>query len=71
MLTLDVCLRILVKVKEKFNPEVVVCQCGADCLAGDPMESFNLTQLSLGRCVSTLLSWKLPILLLGGGKSLS
>lgn len=54
--------------KEKFDPEAVVCQCGADGLAGDPNESFNLTPLSLGKCVYTLLSWKLPILLLGGGK---
>jgi acetoin utilization deacetylase AcuC-like enzyme len=60
--------RVLVKVKEKFDPEVVVCQCGADGLAGDPNESFNLTPLSLGKCVYTLKSWKLPILLLGGGK---
>ncbi|XP_053397773.1 histone deacetylase 8-like [Mercenaria mercenaria] len=59
--------RVLVKVKDKFDPEAVVCQCGADGLAGDPMESFNLTSLSLGKCVYTLLSWKLPVLLLGGG----
>ncbi|XP_052810380.1 histone deacetylase 8-like isoform X2 [Mya arenaria] len=58
--------RILVKVKEQYQPDVVVCQCGADGLAGDPMESFNLTPFALGKCLYTLLSWKLPLLLLGG-----
>ena len=60
--------RVLNKVNEQYKPGVVVCQCGADGLAGDPMESFNLTSLSLGRCVQLMLSWKLPILLLGGGE---
>ncbi|XP_067674880.1 histone deacetylase 8-like [Haliotis asinina] len=59
--------RVMTKVKEKFRPEAVVCQCGADGIAGDPMESFNLTPLGLGRCVYTLQSWKVPLLLLGGG----
>lgn len=58
----------MTRVKEKFRPEAVVCQCGADGIAGDPMESFNLTPLGLGRCVYTLQSWKIPLLLLGGGK---
>ncbi|XP_071078644.1 histone deacetylase 8-like [Haliotis cracherodii] len=59
--------RVMTRVKEKFRPEAVVCQCGADGIAGDPMESFNLTPLGLGRCVYTLQSWKIPLLLLGGG----
>ena len=59
--------RILTHVREKFNPEAIVCQCGADGLAGDPMESFNLTPVALAKCVHLLLSWKLPTLLLGGG----
>ncbi|XP_046578893.1 histone deacetylase 8-like [Haliotis rubra] len=59
--------RVMTKVKEKFRPEAVVCQCGADGIAGDPMESFNLTPLGLGRCVYILQSWKIPLLLLGGG----
>ncbi|XP_071134734.1 histone deacetylase 8-like [Mytilus edulis] len=59
--------RILNKVKETFRPEVVVCQCGADGLAGDPMESFNLTHKGLGKCLYFLLQWNLPTLVLGGG----
>ena len=60
--------RIIKKVKEKFDPEAVVCQCGADGLAGDPMESFNLTHTSLAKCVYFMMEWKLPMLLLGGGR---
>ena len=60
--------RVLNKVYEKYKPNVVICQCGADGITGDPMESFNLTPLAFGRCVQLMLSWKLPLMLLGGGK---
>ncbi|XP_060065441.1 histone deacetylase 8-like [Ylistrum balloti] len=59
--------RVIQKVRSMFKPEAVVCQCGADGLAGDPMDSFNLTPRSLGRCVYFILDWSLPTLLLGGG----
>ncbi|XP_052245189.1 histone deacetylase 8-like isoform X3 [Dreissena polymorpha] len=59
--------RVLLKVRDRFNPEAVVCQCGADGLTGDPNGAFNLTPNALGKCVYTLLSWKRPLLLLGGG----
>lgn len=59
--------RLLQKVRDVYKPEAVVCQCGADGLAGDPTESFNLTHLALGRCVYFILSWGLKTLLLGGG----
>ncbi|KAK3580273.1 hypothetical protein CHS0354_023511 [Potamilus streckersoni] len=59
--------RILTHVKDRYKPEVVVCQCGADGIAGDPMESFNLTPVALMKCIYLLLSWNLPIMLLGGG----
>lgn len=59
--------RVLNKVNDHYKPDVIICQCGADGVAGDPMESFNLTPLSLGRCVQLMLSWKLPVMLLGGG----
>lgn len=59
--------RVIQKVHTMFKPEAVVCQCGADGLAGDPMDSFNLTPLSLGRCLYYMLDWGLPTLLLGGG----
>ena len=55
------------EVRERFCPDVVVCQCGADGLANDPMDSYNLTPAALGECVQCLLAWQKPVLLLGGG----
>lgn len=59
--------RVMSEVKKRFKPSIVVCQCGVDTLAGDPMASFNLTQYSIGECVKYLMEWNLPLLLLGGG----
>lgn len=59
----------MAKVRSKYKPDAIVCQCGVDTLAGDPMASFNLTQFGVGRCVKNLLSWGIPTLLLGGGES--
>lgn len=61
-------LRVISKVKSKYKPDAIVCQCGVDTLAGDPMASFNLTQFGVGHCVKNLLSWNLPTMILGGGK---
>ena len=60
--------RIIEMVKDVFNPDVVVCQCGADALAGDPLSCGNLTHASLVNCVQLLLSLRCPTVLLGGGK---
>ena len=54
-------------VKRCYCPSAVVVQCGADTLADDPMQSFNLTSSGLGKCIHHVTSWKLPTLLLGGG----
>ncbi|XP_050391463.1 histone deacetylase 8 isoform X1 [Patella vulgata] len=59
--------RIMCKVKEVFKPEAVVCQCGADGLEGDPMQSFNLSPSSLGQCIQYIMSLNKPLVLLGGG----
>ena len=55
-------------VKQYYKPEVIVCQCGADTLASDPLGGFNVTAAAMTKCVDLILSWKLPILVLGGGK---
>ena len=60
--------RVMAEVRDRFEPEAVVVQCGADGLHGDPMQSFNLTVQGLGNCVSFILDWHLPTLLLGGGR---
>ena len=57
----------MAEVRDRFAPEAIVVQCGADSLHGDPMQSFNLTVQGLGNCVSFILDWRLPTLLLGGG----
>ena len=57
-------------VKTRYVPNVLVCQCGADGLAADPMESFNLTPLAYSRCVQYLMAWNVPLLLVGGGRLL-
>lgn len=54
-------------VRAQFNPLAVVMQLGADTMAGDPMCSFNMTPVGVARCLSSVLQWKLPTLLLGGG----
>ena len=58
------------QVKHKFAADAIVCQCGADGLAHDPMASYNLTPVGLGQCVKYLMSWRKPLLLLGGGKNI-
>lgn len=55
------------EVRAQFNPEAVVMQLGADTMAGDPMCSFNMTPVGVGKCLQYVLQWQLPTLLLGGG----
>lgn len=59
---------VLKEVYSSFNPEAVVCQLGADTIAGDPMCSFNLTPVGVGKCLRYILNWELPTLILGGGE---
>ena len=54
-------------VKGAFEPEVIVCQCGADGVAGDPLGGFNLTNKGMAKIVKYIADWKLPLLVLGGG----
>ena len=60
-------IRIVEQVKQCYCPSAVVVQCGADTLADDPMQSFNMTPSGLAKCIHHITSWKLPTLLLGGG----
>lgn len=52
---------------EKYRPDVVVLQCGADILAGDPLGGANLTTVDMGECVKHVQSLSLPLMVLGGG----
>lgn len=55
------------KVFAAFQPDCIVVQCGADCITGDKLGDFNLTPKALGLCIKHILSWKRPVMVLGGG----
>ena len=50
--------------------DAIVVQCGADCIAGDKLGNFNLTEVGIGQCVRQILNSNLPTLFLGGGEYL-
>ncbi|XP_072837555.2 histone deacetylase 8 isoform X2 [Pogona vitticeps] len=66
----QICEEVLKEAYAAFSPEAVVLQLGADTIAGDPMCSFNLTPVGIGRCLSYMLQWQLPTLVLGGARGL-
>ena len=53
---------------ERYQPQCLLMQCGADLLAGDPLGEFNLTPRGATGCVADLLQWKLPTVVMGGGQ---
>jgi histone deacetylase 1/2 len=55
------------EVRQKFRPDAVVIQCGADSLAYDRLGNYNTTIRGHGNCVRLIKSWGLPLLVLGGG----
>ena len=60
-------LQIMDAVFQRFRPEVVVLQCGADSLAFDKLGTYNTTLRGHGACVKYVKEWGLPLLILGGG----
>lgn len=52
---------------EKFRPEAVVLQCGADSLNCDRLGRFNLSLRGHAACVQFVKGFGLPTLVLGGG----
>ncbi|KZS14791.1 Histone deacetylase 8 [Daphnia magna] len=58
---------VLQEVMVRFRPEAIVCQCGADGLANDPLGTFNLTSDAYARCTAVIQGYGLPSLYLGGG----
>lgn len=52
---------------EKYKPEAIVLQCGADVLAGDPLGGANLTTLDMGECLKHVKGFDVPMMVLGGG----
>ena len=63
---------IVENIKDAFDPDYIVVQCGCDGLAGDPCLRFNWSlaggQGSMGWCIDRIVNqWKGKKLLLGGG----
>ena len=61
---------IVKNVMEKYRPEAVVLQCGADSLGGDRLGRFNLNIRAHGACVDFMKAkcgTSIPLLILGGG----
>uniref|UniRef100_A0A8R1DIB8 Histone deacetylase n=1 Tax=Caenorhabditis japonica TaxID=281687 RepID=A0A8R1DIB8_CAEJA len=58
---------IMTKVMERFDPSVVVLQCGADSLNGDRLGPFNMTLRGHGECARFFRSYNIPLMMLGGG----
>ncbi|KAK4300799.1 hypothetical protein Pmani_027023 [Petrolisthes manimaculis] len=58
---------VLYPICEVFRPDALVCQCGGDVLAGDPLGSANITPEGYKQCVQHILNINKPTLFLGGG----
>jgi histone deacetylase HOS2 len=59
--------RIVGECVERFRPNAIVLQCGADSLAGDRLGRFNVQVQGHGDCVEYCKSLNIPLLLVGGG----
>ncbi|XP_054169246.1 histone deacetylase 8-like [Oppia nitens] len=59
--------KVLNKIQTAYKSQVIVCQMGADGLAGDPMNAFNLTIDGYSECLKYLITINKPLILLGGG----
>lgn len=51
----------------KYKPESIVLQLGADSLCHDALGKFNLSIRGHGHCVKKMMSYGIPLMLLGGG----
>uniref|UniRef100_A0A6B2L521 Histone deacetylase n=1 Tax=Arcella intermedia TaxID=1963864 RepID=A0A6B2L521_9EUKA len=58
---------IVQNVIAKYRPTVIVLQCGADSLYEDLLGDFQLSLQGHAACVSYVMSFNLPLLVLGGG----
>jgi len=58
---------LLSEVIYSFKPDAIVLQCGADSLSNDPLGGFNLTPCGIAKCISKVMQFSRPTLVLGGG----
>ena len=55
------------EVIERYRPNAIVMQCGADSISYDKLGDFCLTVKGHGECVRYIKSFGIPMMLLGGG----
>jgi len=58
---------VMDEVMAKYRPGAVVLQLGADSIAYDVLGRLNLTLKGHGECVKKMMSYGVPLMLLGGG----
>ena len=51
----------------KYRPNAVILQLGADSIAYDVLGRLNLTIKGHGTCVRKMMSYGVPLMMLGGG----
>lgn len=54
-------------VMAKYRPHAMLMQLGADSLCYDKLGQFNLSLKGHGNCVKYMLSFGIPIIMVGGG----
>ncbi|OZJ05063.1 Histone deacetylase 3 [Bifiguratus adelaidae] len=59
--------QVMQQVIDTFQPSAIVLQCGADSLGCDRLGVFNLSIEAHGECVRFIKSFRIPLLVLGGG----
>ena len=58
---------VIVPLIERFAPDAIVAQCGADALADDPMTKLELSNQALWRAIAAVMPLAPRLLVLGGG----
>ena len=58
---------VMDSVMAKYRPGAVVMQLGADSLAYDKLGNFNLSIKGHGSCLTKMMTYGLPLIMLGGG----
>lgn len=59
--------RLVPPLLSAYNPDVIVLELGMDTLAGDPLTHLQLTNNVHVEIINQILSYKKPVLVLGGG----
>eukprot|EP00828_Plagiopyla_frontata_P044254 TRINITY_DN7175_c0_g1_i1.p1 TRINITY_DN7175_c0_g1~~TRINITY_DN7175_c0_g1_i1.p1 ORF type:complete len:120 (-),score=10.17 TRINITY_DN7175_c0_g1_i1:254-613(-) len=59
--------RIVTSAVEKFQPNVIVMQTGADSIVMDKLGAFNVSTQGHGECVKFVQGLGIPLMMIGGG----